>query len=400
MLKFLTRRWVVAAGLGVVVIILIFSRSFRSMTVPSITLKAQDAVETVLATGRVAGEKTIPLSFVRPGRVSEELIVDGDRVVAGQVLMRQENAQEETALAQKRTALAMARLNLEKLKTVALRDQEQKVRQARANAAYAEDFLERQAELHKENTITVLQYEQAQRDRELADAALVAAESLLKSLQGQERELAELRVAQAENDLRQAEIDLRDTMLRAPFDGQVVEHLAHKGEFVRAGQQVVTFIPATPRTYVEIQVDEINLGRLRPGQKAAVTSLAFPGKVYRAAVERVGSIVDTQRGTFTVRLMLDTLEPDLLPESSVSVQAIIGEARGVLLLEQRFLIREGREAFVFTAEGGRAKRRAVVVRDLGNGLFGVDAGLTEGETVLLPPGLKDGAKVKLVPLQD
>ena len=399
MFKTLKKRWVLLGAAGILVPVFLISRSLRTTAVPAVTLKAEDAVETVLATGRVAGEKTIPLAFIRPGRIGEELITDGDRVVAGQVLLRQESAQEETALAQKRTALSVARLNLEKLKTVALRDQEQKVRQARANAAYAEDYLKRQTELLNEKTITVLQFEQARRDRELADATLVAAESQFKALQGEERALAELQVAQAENDIRQAEIDLRDTMLRAPFDGQVVEHLGHKGEFVQAGQRVVTFIPATPRTYVEVQVDELNLGRLRPGQKASVTSPAFPGRSYPAAVERIGSIVDTQRGTFTVRFMLETLEPDLMPESSISVQAVVGEARGVLILEQRFVVREGREAFVFAAEGGRAKRKAVVVRDLGSGLFGVDAGLKEGDVVLLPQGLKDGAKVKPVPLQ-
>ena len=399
MFKTLKKRWILLGAAGILVPVFLISRSLRSTPVPSITLTAQDAVETVLATGRIAGEKTIPLAFVRPGRIGEELIADGDRVVAGQVLLRQENAREETALARSKTALSVARLNLEKLKTVALRDQEQKVRQARANAAYAEDFLKRQTELFKEKTITTLQFEQARRDRELADAALIAAEGQLKALAGEERTLAELQVAQAENDLRQAEIDLRDTMLRAPLGGQVVEHLAHKGEFVQAGQRVVTFIPATPRTYVEVQVDELNLGKLRPGQKASVTSPAFPGKSYPAAVERIGSIVDSQRGTFTVRIMLDTLEPELLPESSVSVQAVVGEARGVLILEQRFIVREGRAAFVFTPEGGRAKRKAVVVRDLGNGLFGVDAGLKVGEAVLLPRGLKDGAKVKAVPLQ-
>ncbi|MDH4197508.1 MAG: hypothetical protein OEW05_08890, partial [Candidatus Aminicenantes bacterium] len=162
MFKTLKKRWLVLGAAGLLVPLWVVSRSLRSTAVPSITLRAQDAVETVLATGRVAGEKTIPLAFVRPGRIGEELIADGDRVVAGQVLMRQENAQEETALAQKRTALAIARLNLEKLKTVALRDQEQKVRQARANAAYAEDYLKRQTELFKEKTITALQYEQAQ----------------------------------------------------------------------------------------------------------------------------------------------------------------------------------------------------------------------------------------------
>jgi len=377
---------------------IVIPRSFKRVAAPHIILRPQDALETVLATGRIVGEKTIPLSFIRAGRIAEELVLDGDRVKVGQPLMHQESAIEETALAQRRAALSVARINLEKLQTVDIRDAQQKVRQAQATASYASDYFERQSGLFAQKSIPQLQYDQAKRDKELAEAALEAALNQFRSLETALKSLAELQVAQAENDVRRAEIDLRDIVLRAPFDGQVVEHIAHKGEFVNPGQRIITFIPAAPRTYVEIQVDEANVGKLSLKQKAAVTSAAFPGRTFPAVIERIASIVDAQRGTFAVRLMMDAYKPELLPESSVSVQIVIGEASGALLLEQRFVIREGALTFAYAESKGRAKRVTLAVRDLGNGLFGIVSGLKAGEKVLLPQGLKDGARIKLVPL--
>jgi HlyD family secretion protein len=356
-------------------------------------------VETVLATGRVVGEKTIPLSFIRPGRISEELIKDGQTVKTGQVLLRMETAQLETAVALRRTALSSARLSLQKLTTTDLKEAELKVRQARATAAYNDDFFKRQAGLFEQKTVTGNQLEQARRDKELADTALETAANQLGALQTSLKAEAELRIAQAEGDLRQSELDLREADLRAPYDGQIVEHIAHRGEFVAGGQRVITFIPTTPQTYVEVQVDEANLGKLALGQKASVSSAAFPGRAFPAVVERIASIVDLQRGTFAVRLVLDRLEPELLPESSVSVQAVVGERKGALLLEERFLVRVAGAASVFAIDGNRARRKDVTAVDLGNGLFSLESGLTAGDRVLLPQGLKDGLKIKPVPAQ-
>lgn len=392
-----TTRWLAVGALGVVVLGFFLSRSFRSVPAPSIALQAAAAVDTVLATGRVVGEKTIPLSFLRPGRIAAELVQDGAYVKAGQILMTQEKDQAETDLAARRNALALAKLALEKMQTVDVKDVEQRVRQAKATALYADDYLKRQAQLFKENSIPSLQLEQAKRDRELAEANHEAARNQLDALRGPQRKLSELQVARAETDLRQAEIDLRETALRAPFDGRIVGHDAHKGQYVGAGQAIMSFIPATPQTYVEIQVDESNSGKFVTGQKATVVSSAFPGTAYPAEVERIAPIVDTQRGTFTVRLALSEARPELLPESAVSVQVVVGEVAGALILEQRFLVFEGRGAFAFKAEGGRARRLAVSVHDLGNGRFKVDAGLEAGDRVLLPQGLKDGMRVKPVP---
>jgi multidrug efflux pump subunit AcrA (membrane-fusion protein) len=394
------KRWMLlAAAVGLVAVFVLF-KSFKSVPASYATLTARDAVETVLATGRIVGEKTIPLGFIRPGRIDLEAVQDGDQVKAGQVLMRLDIRQDEIAVALKRTALAVAKLNLEKMRTVDVRDAEQKVRQAQATASYADDFLKRQTELYYQKAIAQFQFDTARRDKELAGAVLDAAQNQLQSLQGPQKALAELEVNQAENDLRKSENDLRDAALAAPFDGRIVDHAAHKGQFVTGGQRIITFIPDTPKTYAEIQVDENNAGRLRLGQIATVSSPAFPGRVFPASVERLGAIVDNQRGTFTVRLALDKLERALLPESSVSVQIVTGEAKGVLLLEQRFIVRDGQTTAAFVAEGNRAVRRTITVRDLGNGQFGVESGLRDGALVLLPQGLKDGSRIKVAPIKN
>ncbi|MBN2206420.1 MAG: hypothetical protein JW742_03360, partial [Candidatus Aminicenantes bacterium] len=229
MVKLPKRRWMAGGVLGVVVLGAFLARSFRSVPVPGLTLRAEAAVDTVLATGRVVGEKTIPLSFLRPGRIDAELVQDGAYVQAGQVLMIQETDQAETDLAARRNALALAKLALERLETIDVKDAEQRVRQTKAAALYAGDYLKRQTQLFKENSIPSLLLEQAKRDRELAEANFEAAQNQLNALLGPQRKLAELQVARAETDLRQAAIDLREASLRAPFDGRIVGLEAHKG---------------------------------------------------------------------------------------------------------------------------------------------------------------------------
>jgi cobalt-zinc-cadmium efflux system membrane fusion protein len=234
----------------------------------------------------------------------------------------------------------------------------------------------------------------------LAASALAAAENQLRSLKEVQTVQADLAISKTENDLKKAELDLDDTILTAPAAGMVVSHDAHAGEFVQAGQRVALFIPEAPRTSIEIQVDETNAGRIAPGQPASVTSPAYPGRVFTGKVERLGAIVDAQRGSFPIVIALDRFEPDLLPESSVSAQITTGRATGVLLLEQRFILREGEKASVYIEENGRAKKVPVSVRDLGSGLFECREGLKSGQSVLLPQGLKDGLKIKLKPLPE
>jgi len=394
------KRFLGIGAIAAFAVLFFFPRLFKSTPASFVTVRAQDALETVLAAGRVVGEKTVPLSFVRPGRIAKEFFRDGDPVPANFVLMRQDARHEELALAQARLALDEARLRKEKLKTVDLADAEEKVRQARANNTYAADFFGRQSELFEQKSVSLLQFKQSLRDRDLAASALAAAENQLRSLREVQTAQADLGISRAENDLQKADLNSGDTFLKSPAAGRIVSRDAHVGEFVQAGQKIVTFIPDTPSTHIEIQVDETNAGRIKPGQKASVSSAAFPGRVFSGEVERLGAIVDAQRGSFPVRLVLDRFEPDLLPESSVSAQITTGRASDILLLEQRFILRNGADASVFVADGRRAKRVSVLVRDMGNGLFECREGLKSGQAVLLPQGVKDGMRIRLKPLPE
>jgi multidrug efflux pump subunit AcrA (membrane-fusion protein) len=71
---------------------------------------------TVNATGFVAAERSVRLSFETPGVIQQVLVEEGQRVEAGQILIRQDSTAQQLALKQAEAALDIARLTLEQLK--------------------------------------------------------------------------------------------------------------------------------------------------------------------------------------------------------------------------------------------------------------------------------------------
>jgi len=97
----------------------------------------------------------------------------------------------------------------------------------------------------------------------------------LKALQGQ--------LAQAQALLTLAEEDLADARLYAPFNGFITVKSVEQGEFVQAGSVVLT-LAQLEEVWVRTYVPETQLGLVRLGQKAEVTTDSFPGKVYPGLV--------------------------------------------------------------------------------------------------------------------
>lgn len=78
-----------------------------------------------------------------------------------------------------------------------------------------------------------------------------------------------------------------DATIAAPVSGVVLRKLAHEGEVVAAGTPILTLID-TGRLWLKIYVNEVDLGRLRLGDRASVTIDAFPGRGFEAVVSEIG----------------------------------------------------------------------------------------------------------------
>ena len=100
-----------------------------------------------------------------------------------------------------------------------------------------------------------------------------------------------MQVDVAKADLQSAQAELGLATVRSPIDGQVVKIHARRGE--RVGPDGVVEIGATDDMYAVAEVYETDIGRVRVGQRATVSSPAFPGAIH-GTVERIGLKVTRQ----------------------------------------------------------------------------------------------------------
>lgn len=126
-----------------------------------------------------------------------------------------------------------------------------------------------------------------------SDAALSAAKAARREVEKMKLDRKAL-MAQAEQTramLTLAEDDLAESRLFAPFDGFVTIKNVEEQEFVQAGTPVLT-LAHLDRVWVKTYVPETELGRLRLGQKAEITTDSFPDKTYPGTVTYISPLAE------------------------------------------------------------------------------------------------------------
>ena len=242
-----------------------------------------------------AGEERVIIPQLS-GRLEKVYINEGDTVKAGQLIAEIENAEYRAALVAATAELAQREAEYAKAKAGARREEIDAAMAERAEAvagehqAVAEYERRRQMAAQKLISAEALQLARTQAEtatarRERADAqrALLYAGTRAEDLAAA---AAAVDAARGERDRAQALFD--KSQIRAPIDGQVLKRDLGEGETVVALSPLpLARIGDLSRLYVRADVDELDIGRVRAGQKAAVTSDAFPGQTFTGEVVRV-----------------------------------------------------------------------------------------------------------------
>jgi len=131
------------------------------------------------------------------------------------------------------------------------------------------------------------------------EAILDQAKANLKKIDAAEKEVeaAAAVVKAAQSALTLAEIQLEHTRLRAPFEGVITSRNVERGEVVSPGQEVFSLSDLS-RVELKIFVDETEIGRVKPGQKAEVRTDTFPDKPYIGTVSFI-----SPEGEFTPKMI-------------------------------------------------------------------------------------------------
>jgi len=362
----------VAAGVG--------WRTFLGPRTLSLEIVRQDRVQTLVLNGRVLAPRRVALGAQTAGVVSARLVEEGDRVHAGQPLLKLEDAE---ALALLRQAEARRALVLE----VASPAGEAALIQAEATLAQAEAAFRRAERLFREGVFAQAQLEEAQRALDVARAGREASRVQARSAASG----ADLRAATSFVALARAQLDQRT--LRAPLDGVVLARLVEVGDAVQPGRVLLSLALDEPLQLL-VQPDEKHLAELTVGQQALVSADAFPDQRFKAEVAYVAPAVDPQRGTVDVKLKILGAPRFLRADMTVSVELEQGRRSGMIALPLDAVRGWPDNPHVLVRRKGRAEVQPLRLGFRGTREVEVLEGLQAGDIVFTSPAAQAGQRLR------
>ena len=268
--------------------------------VRTVEVSRGDIVESVSATGSLEAVTTVQIGSQVSG-IIQELRADFNSIVReGDVIARLDPSLFETQIEQARANLLRAEADVERMR-VAVDD---------ASTQHA-----RSVELAAQELISKTELETAEVNVRSAAAQLRSSEA---------------QVIQARASLNQNEVNLEHTVIRAPIDGIVISRLVDVGQTVAASLQAPElFVIAADLTKMRViaNVDESDVGRIRPQQPVSFVVDAYPDETFGGVVSQIRLEPIVQQNVVTYATVIDAPNPDLKLKPGMTATATIEIAR-------------------------------------------------------------------------
>jgi len=338
--------------------------------------------------GTLAPVDQVTISSEADGKVSRILADLGDRVKAGQVLIQIDNEKQQYTFEQQQAALARALAQYGANDPEHLPEIERTPDAMRANSdlVQATQAFDRATELFKRNLIS----QQALDD---AQAALQSKRAIYNSaLQTGKNLRASIQASQAAMKL--ADRQLRDTQIRAPFDGFVEKRLVNLGELVKTQTPVIAIVRLDPLK-VTAEIPEKMAPWINTGETVQLQVDAYQGRAFSGKVSRISPAVNTSTRAFPFEALVPNPDAALKPGTFARVHIESSKIDNVLTLPYAALQYRYGVNRVFVVAGDKLTIRELSVGERVGERIEILGGVKAGERVVIADvdTLNDGAAV-------
>jgi membrane fusion protein (multidrug efflux system) len=230
------------------------------------------------------------------GYVTAVEVKDNQAVHAGDILFRIDDRDYRARLAQAAANLEAEKARLAnvdaetQLQHALIRQAEAQKRSAEADLDLAAKASDRRHELIQSRTVSQAQVDESDAALAKAKAGVAAAGATVEAQKkhmtvlAAQREAAVAGVAQAQAARDLAQIDLDDTVVRAPVDGVVGNRQVRVGRLVAPGASLLDIVPVND-VWVVANFKETQIGHIRPGQRVHITVDAYPAETFDGEVD-------------------------------------------------------------------------------------------------------------------
>ena len=312
------------------------------------------------ATGHLAPWRESKISAQISGLILDRPVEEGQRVKAGQVLIRLDDRETKIQLAEAEAALLQARADY----AVQLSNAGELAATDTTQLAEARTRLKNALRAFSEGAITQSELDKVQRHFEAMDV-----------LAGNQREdvaAVYTNLTQREQQVEKARLQLERTRVIAPFNGRVADIQVEEGQHVGAGVHLLTLLEDN-RMKVSVDVLEGDLVHIRSGVTANVIVPSYSDEVFQGYVHAVNPSVDprTGSGRITVALrnpggrLVSGLYADVALETNRLQDRMVAPSEAVVVRQGRdvvFLVKGGRSYWMYVIIGERSENFTEIIR--------------------------------------
>lgn len=323
----------------------------------------------VSAPGVIEPKYKVDIKSKASGEILEIPLEEGDEVKKGDILIKLDPAVEKRSVSRAKAGLSAARA---------------KVSRARIVLKHLKDKRKRAEELYDTGDYAEFDLKSIKSEESIARQDLRLARAELKSL---------------DIELKESKERFDDTIITSPISGLVLARYVEVGQIISSavsnvsGGTTLMTIADLSELRVNAEVDEADVGRIAPGQKAIIRIDAFSRLEWSGVVERVSpqGYMESNVTTFRVIVVLDESDSNKLLKPMMSAEVeILAQTRVQVVIVPTSAIRSrkaGAGVLVVGEDGGISWRA-------------VDIGVTDGSIIEIIRGIEEGDEVIIGPVPE
>jgi HlyD family secretion protein len=289
-------------------------------------------VEAVYASGFVVSENEYQVFSQVDGYVHEKLVNDGDAVKKNDPLFILEADQQDARYRMAKETYELALRNAREDSPV-LSELRASVMSAKSKMQFDSINFVRYTNLFQQQATSRGEYDRVKLIYENSRNDYVLANSRYRKYQDQ----LKLELKNAENQYAIARNESTRYTLRTQVDGTVFKTYKEKGELIRR-TELVAIVGSMDAFYLKLNVDELDIHRIKEGQKVVVKIDAYPDRVFNAKISRIYPLVDSRQQSIRVDAVLEEELPGGFSGLALEANIIIRQKDNALVIPKLALL--------------------------------------------------------------